>query len=131
MKKLVICIFLGLLVGMAPVMAQMESSSPKLIALKFHADWCGGCKAMGPVFTDLQNHFDGTPVLFVVLDFTNKTSKHHSKMMAAGLGLKEVMMENKGTGFILLVDANTKKVVKKLSSSDSMKTMAMAIKEKI
>lgn len=34
-----------------------QPSAPQIIAVKFHADWCGFCKAMSPVFTDLENKF--------------------------------------------------------------------------
>jgi len=40
--------------------------------MTFHADWCGFCKAMGPLLKDFQNKYDGTSVLFVTLDRTNR-----------------------------------------------------------
>lgn len=109
--------------------AQENISQPKLIALKFHADWCGSCKVMGPVFEDLSNKLDGQPVLFYKLDFTNNTTKHQSVMMASALGLGEVLKENHGTGFILLIDTKSKKVLQKFTKDDSLKTIAGKINE--
>ena len=65
--------------------AAEAGSQPKPIAVKFHADWCGACKAMGPVFTDLGNKLDGRLVLFVELDFTNATTRQSLKEMAAAI----------------------------------------------
>ncbi|MCH7658454.1 MAG: hypothetical protein IIB05_09075 [Bacteroidetes bacterium] len=104
--------------------AQENISQPKLIALKFHADWCGSCKAMGPVFEDLSNKLDGKPVLFYKLDFTNNTTKHQSVMMASALGLDEALKENQGTGFILLIDPKSKKVLQKFTKDDGLKSIA-------
>ncbi len=96
--------------------AQETVVKPKLIALKFHADWCGSCKAMGPVFSDLQNKLDGKPVLFYQLDFTNNTTKHQAYLMASALDVDSVVNENPGTGFILLIDAKSKKVLQSILS---------------
>jgi thiol-disulfide isomerase/thioredoxin len=43
--------------------------------MKFYADWCGSCKAMGPLLEDLQNKYDGKSVLFVSLDRTNRSTE--------------------------------------------------------
>ena len=104
---------------------------PRLIAVKFHGDWCGSCKKMGPVFSDLQNKLDGSPVLFVELDLTNNTTKHQAQMMAAALGLTKTYLENPGTGFILLIDAASKKVTARLTADMTFKEMSAVIQDRI
>ncbi len=111
--------------------AQETVVKPKLIALKFHADWCGSCKAMGPVFSDLQNKLDGKPVLFYQLDFTNNTTKHQAYLMASALDVDSVVKANPGTGFILLIDAKSKKVLQKFTKEDDLKTIVTAIGNKL
>ena len=110
--------------------APATADSPKLIAIKFHADWCGSCKAMGDVFTDLANKLDGAPVLFVEIDQTNRTTAAQAEYMVAALGAGQLWGEYGGkTGFILLIDADTKQVAGKLTKEHSVKDMAKAVKE--
>ena len=107
--------------------ASAFAGEPELIAVKFHADWCGSCKKMGPVFEDLQNKFDGQPVLFVVLDRTNVTSTHRSALLASALGVRSSFTANPGTGFILLIDAKTREVRGRLGTDQTLKQMSAEI----
>lgn len=120
-----------LMIVVGTAKAQDNIQEPKLMALKFHADWCGSCKAMGPVFSDLQNKLDGKPVLFYQLDFTNNTTRHQAYLMASALDVDNIVKENSGTGFILLIDANSKKVIQKFTKEDDLKTIATAIGNKL
>jgi len=104
-------------------------NTPKLMAVKFHADWCRVCRAMGPVFEDLQNKMDGADVLFVKLDFTNNQTKHQANLLGAELGLADILKQNyKRTGFVLIINAKTKKVLKKLTVNDDVYSMETKIK---
>ncbi len=103
--------------------AHAESSStipgPQIIAVKFHGDWWGCCRKMGTAFTDLQNKLDGSPILFVQLDLTNNTNntnKHQAVLLASALELSKAYTSKPGTGFILLINAQSWKVVKRLTA---------------
>ncbi|MEM7036916.1 MAG: thioredoxin domain-containing protein [Bacteroidota bacterium] len=106
--------------------AQNQMNKP-LLAIKFHADWCGSCKKIGPTFMDVQNKLDGQSVLFLELDFTNQTTKHQALLMADALGIRDIVDENNATGFVLLVDAGKQTVLEKLLKDKSVKEMAGAI----
>jgi len=108
---------------------QNNINPPKLIAVKFHADWCRVCRAMGPVFEDLQNKMDGSDVLFIKLDFTNNKTKNQANLLGAELGLANILKRNyRKTGFILVIDAKTKKVLKKLTINDDLLSMETKIR---
>lgn len=109
-----------------------ETQRPKIIAVKFHADWCGYCKAMGPVFEELQAKYDQEPVLYVVLDQTREFDRTQSQFMANAMGLDSVWEEHGGkTGFVLLIDASTKEVVQRLSYEQNLKQMGAALKDAV
>lgn len=98
-------------------------AQPDLLAVKFHADWCGSCKKMGSVFEDLRNKYDGKSVLFVTLDLTNGTTRAQAEFLAAALGFGDVYAQNSGTGFILLLDGKSRHQVAKLTADQNIKVM--------
>ena len=100
-------------------------------AVKFHADYCGGCKALTPSLKELDTKLDGEGVEFVKFDFTSDESKVKSEKMASKLGLNELYTSNKGTGYVLLVDADSKETVGKLTSRQSVDEMYKSIKQNL
>lgn len=107
-------------------------AKPTVIAVKFHADWCGSCKAMGPVFEDLTNKFDGKPILFVTLNLTNDTTRRQAQYLAAALGLDNHWSRLNGkTGFILLVDGYRKSQLATLTGQMNIKQMGAELNKAV
>ena len=112
-----------LLVALALPAGAEAPASPDLLAVKFHADWCGSCKKMGTVFEDLRNKYDGKSVLFVTLDLTNGTTRSQAEFLASALGFGDVYAQNARTGFILLLDGKSRQQVAKLTADQNIKAM--------
>jgi thiol-disulfide isomerase/thioredoxin len=104
------------------------AEAPQLIAVKFHADWCGSCKAMGSVFEDLQAKLDSEPVLFVELDLTTSADRKQAGYLMTSLGAEDVWQEHGSkTGMILLLDPESYEVKNKLTKQMDFKQMVQAI----
>ncbi len=115
-----------------PACTDAKMEAPKVIAVKFHADWCGFCKTMGPAFEELQAKFDQEPVLYVEFDQTREFNRRQSAYLANTLGLQDAWKEDGGkTGFVLLIDANTKKVVQRLTHEQNLKQMGAALQDAV
>ncbi|WP_299455923.1 thioredoxin domain-containing protein [uncultured Microscilla sp.] len=103
----------------------------RLIVVKRHADWCAASKVMTPVFNDLKNRFDGREVLFVDFNYTNNTSRYQSDLLATALGVARSVKKHAGTGFILLIDAETKQVIEKFTRRQSFEEMVNLLKDRL
>lgn len=127
----------GLAIAQSPrtTSTQRQAASaegPKVIAIKFHADWCGYCKAMGPVFEEMQAKYDQQPVLYVRLDQTREAGRRQAQYMARALGMGDIWAEYGGkTGFVLLVDGTTGEVIEKLTHDQSLKAMGASLREAV
>ena len=128
-KWLAATLLLALLMPVAA--ADAGPAQPEIMAVKFHADWCGSCKRMGPIFEDLRNKYDGKPVLFVELDLTNGTTRSQAEYLASALGFGDVYAQNQGTGFILLLDGTSRKQLAKLTADQNIKAMGAKIVEEL
>ncbi len=94
-----------------PAVQAPAAQAPKIIALNFYADWCPGCKALKPQLDEVIASATSQPVLFVKLDQTDKASRQAEYSLAA-MGLGELWRAHAGkTGYVLLVDASTRRVV--------------------
>jgi len=103
------------------------AEAPKVIAINFYADWCPGCKALKPKLEEAMKDAAGQPCLTVKLDQTDKDSKQAEYMLSA-LGLGDLWKENAGkTGFVLLVDAKTHKVMNTITYKQDVKEIQSAL----
>ncbi|MDJ0917996.1 MAG: thioredoxin domain-containing protein [Woeseiaceae bacterium] len=97
-----------------------EADKPEVLAVLFYADWCGSCKILDPEVTKARSEadLDRQPVVFVRLDLTDETTRYQAGLLASSLGLEEVYADyGSGTGFMLLVDADSKAVLATLRKS--------------
>lgn len=105
-----------------------KAANPELIAVKFHADWCGSCKTMGNTFIDLESKLDSQPVLFVELDQTTSAKARQAGYLMDVVGGGAIWEEYGGkTGFILLIDPSDMSIAGKLTKDMGFKDMVKAI----
>ena len=100
----------------------------KLYALTFHSDYCGACKKLKPNVMELQTRAEGDAVEWVSFDFTSAETKAKSEKLASELGVTDIYKDNQSTGFVLLVDADTKARVGKLTSRQTSDEIYQTIK---
>ncbi len=115
--------FVAILVFALPFTGKAQDNDAKLIAVRFHADWCRTCKAMAPAFDNLESVMDNSSIRFVKLDFTDKQTEVRTQKTIDELGLDTVVRNYTGTGFILIVDNETKKVREILNKKHSREQM--------
>ncbi|MEO0631483.1 MAG: thioredoxin domain-containing protein [Planctomycetota bacterium] len=98
----------------------VEAEAPKLVVMKFHADWCGRCRAMEAPTTQARAALVDEPVLFVTLDFTDQSTARQAEFLASVTGYETVWETyERQTGFSLVVNADTGEVVTELRTPDA------------
>ncbi len=119
MRRILLICLTACFMGNAQL-ALSADQKPEVLGILFYADWCGSCKILDPEIEKARgkSDLDNDAILFVRLDLTDATRRHQSELMAHALGVGDFYQENGGaTGFMLLVDAETKEVISKLTKS--------------
>ncbi len=107
-------------------------SSADVFAVKFHADWCGSCKAIQPNLDKLAAGASKDPVLFLTLDLTDEKTTQQAAFLASALGIGAVMDKyGPKTGFVLLVDSDNKQVLAKLDKKQDLSTMNKHLRDAV
>jgi len=105
-------------------------ASPDLLVVKFHADWCGSCIAMGPSFEEVQKRFKNENISFIKLDFTDSNTTNKASEVGKISGIESILIDNhRKTGFVLIIDNQSKKVLYKLTKNDNVDVMEKKIRE--
>ena len=106
-----------------------SDTQAKILAVKFHADYCGACKALNKPLDDLATKLEGESVKFVKFDFTSDESKKKSEQMASELKVDDVYKKNDGTGYVLLIDSESGETLATLTRKHSVDEMYEIVKK--
>jgi len=135
------CVVLGaVMVGLAstdaeggpPYPARTAARVPQVLAVRFHADWCGACKKLDGVFAELRRRTSDAPVLYLTLDFTDEVTRRQAEYLAGVVGLDQVWAaQGNKVGNVVFVDAVSKRVLSKTVATDSIAELEGAVRESI
>ena len=118
-----------LLIGFVTGSSAQELPRPKVIAVQVFAQWCEPCLKMEEAVGHLADRFDGEPILGIVLDVTDLSTRHHARLLAGVLDLDALYREKKGTlGEIYLVDAKSKALIETITEADDFETMSAKVR---
>ena len=97
LRTLIVAAFGALLLaGSATVSLAQELPRPKVIAVQVFASWCEPCLDMEAAVGHLADRFDGEPILGIVLDVTDLSTRYHAQLLAGALELDELYQEKRG-----------------------------------
>ncbi|MEM8495122.1 MAG: thioredoxin family protein [Planctomycetota bacterium] len=92
----------------------------KVVAVKFHADWCGSCEVIQPAIDEARASVNSPEVAFVTLDLTDEATTADAMELAEAAGITEAYEAfAPKTGFVLLIDTQTGQAVAKMTKTHS------------
>lgn len=110
--------------------AKATTEKPKVVGVLFYADWCASCKVLDPKLDEVKKQFMDQPIYFTRVDLTDDCTKKQSGMLAEWVGLGEIYREHASkTGYMLLIDPQTKKVLSKLTKAQSEAELKAAMED--
>ncbi len=90
--------------GVSRPNTQVVASTPSLVTVQIHADWCSRSPAVAPIFADLLTQYGNEPVLFVTLDITDDVRRGQAELLAESLGIPQAFDQPFESGMIKLID---------------------------
>lgn len=108
-----------------------ELPKPHTIALYFYADWCPNCQKITPKYEKVREQalLDRENILFVTMDLTDKPRIHQSILLAQALGLGDFLkQQGSATGYIAILNAQTKVEVSRIDSTHSIESIENMLK---
>ena len=119
-----------LLFGLVTSSWAQDLPRPTVIAVQVFAEWCEPCTKMDQAVDHLADRFDGEPILGIVLDVTDLSTRHHARLLAGTLELDALYREKKGTlGEIYLIDAKSKAPIDTITAADDFETMSAKVRK--
>lgn len=105
------------------------AEQPQIIVAKFDAEWCTNCRAMDPAYHEFKDAFESDDVVFVKFDRTNEQANSASAEKASELGIRSIFDAYPNTGFALIIDGHSKKVLQRLTKADSYSDMVKKLSQ--
>lgn len=135
------CVVLGaVMVGLASTDAEggprdparTAARVPQVLAVRFHADWCGACKKLDGVFAELRRRTSDAPVLYLTMDLTDEVTRRQAEYLAGVVGLDQVWAaQGNKVGSIVFVDPASKRALSNIAATDSIAELEGAVRESI
>ena len=102
----------------------------KVIAVINKADWCPVCQTNGEkMMKEVMPVFNESNVQFIMNDLTSDATKADSKMGLDKANVYGAVKKISATGWVLLVDAETGKLLDKISVAAPAERLVMVIKK--
>ena len=119
-----------LVIGLATGGMAQNLPRPKVIAVQVFAEWCDPCLKMEEAVGHLADRFDGEPILGIVLDVSDLSTKYHASLLAGALEIDALYREKQGTlGEIYLIDGESKALIETLTEADDFETMSAKVRK--
>ncbi len=121
-------IFASVVFIMLVSVTAFAGNGSKVIAVVNKAEWCPVCEKNGmrAMKTFKENNKD-MAIQFVANDLTNDETKAKSAAELKKVGLDKAMADKKGTGVAYFFDADSKKLINKISVAKSNDELAQAL----
>jgi thiol-disulfide isomerase/thioredoxin len=116
----------------ANVSASSTQEQP-VTAVMFYSNWCGACQILDPKIEAVKPDFAGHAVDFVKFDFSYALMRGKAlKAQAAEKGVPNIYAKNKGrTGFMLLIDPASEKVLDVITIRDNKASIAAKLNKSL
>ncbi len=110
--------------------ASNAQEGKKIVAVINKADWCNVCQANGEkLMKDVMPVFENTSIRFVMNDLTNDITKEKSKGLLMETKVYGAVKKTGATGLLLLVDAESGKLIEKISVAEPAEKLIMVLKK--
>jgi hypothetical protein len=104
-------------------------TNTKVVAVINRADWCHVCQANGEkMMKEVMPVFENSGIRFMMNDLTNDATTEKSKELLKESKVYEAVKSNTYTGLVLLVDAETGKLISKISVAEPAQKIIETLK---
>jgi len=106
-----------------------KADAAALYVVKMHSDYCGTCKATKDEYAKLKEQFKDADVQFLTMDYTNSKTQKASMKHAEKKGIHKALKDQRGMGYVLIIDGKSKEIVDKLEGVKEYEAYASALQQ--